>query len=188
MLRNSFTIQLPGWIGDFLDSRPDILPGMEDRMKMVIDLARRNIEENTGGPFAAAVFEIGTGRLISTGVNVVIAGKCSLAHAEMAALALAQASLGTHDLSSAGSTQYELVTSTEPCAMCLGAIPWSGVTRVVCGAREEDARRIGFNEGDKPADWPQLFQKRGIEVFRDVLRQQAGEVLQEYSRRGGMIY
>ena len=34
---------------------------------------------------------------------------------------------------------FELVTTTEPCAMCLGAIPWSGLSSVVCGARDQDA-------------------------------------------------
>ena len=41
----------------------------------------------------------------------------------------------------------EMVASTQPCAMCLGATPWSGIRRLVCGARDEDAEEIGFDEG-----------------------------------------
>jgi hypothetical protein len=33
-----------------------------------------------------------------------------------------------------------------------GAVPWSGVRRLACGARDEDASDIGFDEGPKMAD------------------------------------
>jgi tRNA(Arg) A34 adenosine deaminase TadA len=156
-------------------------------MRFVIELARRNIENRTGGPFGAAVFEAATGRLVSVGVNLVETSNCSIAHAEMLALTLAQQAVGTYDLGS-GQTAYELVTSTEPCAMCLGAIPWSGVRRVVCGAHGEDAGAIGFDEGAKPGDWAGELRRRGIEVVRDVLREEAQAVLQQYAAGGGLIY
>ena len=72
--------------------------------------------------------------------------------------------------------------------MCLGAVPWSGVTRLVCGARDEDARRVGFDEGAKPADWIGAMESRGIAVVRDVLRAEAVAVLDLYVARGGRIY
>jgi tRNA(Arg) A34 adenosine deaminase TadA len=72
--------------------------------------------------------------------------------------------------------------------MCLGAIPWSGIRSVVCGARDEDARSIGFDEGHKPPDWINSLDSRGISVVRDVLREQAKAVLLEYRERGGLIY
>jgi tRNA(Arg) A34 adenosine deaminase TadA len=83
---------------------------------------------------------------------------------------------------------HELVSSTEPCAMCLGAIPWSGVRGLVCGARDEDARAAGFDEGTKPANWAKALDERGIEVVRDVLRDEAREVLRSYVSGGGTIY
>ena len=124
-------------------------------------------------------------RLIAAGVNLVVPAHASIAHAEMIALTLAQQRLGTHDLSETG---CELATSTEPCAMCLGAIPWSGVTRLLCGARDEDARAVGFDEGAKPANWVQELTSRGIEVVRDVLRDEARAVLRDYKQSGGTIY
>jgi tRNA(Arg) A34 adenosine deaminase TadA len=155
-------------------------------MQFAIELARRNIEQRTGGPFGAAVFEADSGRLVSVGVNLVEASKCSIAHAEMIAITLAQRAVGHYDLGAAG--DYELATSTEPCAMCLGAIPWSGLRRVVCAAHGEDAAAIGFDEGAKPADWIGELQKRGIEVARGVLRDQARALLRQYARSGGLIY
>jgi len=72
--------------------------------------------------------------------------------------------------------------------MCLGAIPWSGVRRVVCGATGEDACAIGFDEGAKPADWVGELRKRGITVVRGVLQTEAQAVLRQYIERGGVIY
>ena len=95
---------------------------------------------------------------------------------------------GIFDLGGEGLPPYELVASTEPCAMCFGAIPWSGVRRLVCGAREEDARRIGFDEGPKTSDWVAALEQRGISVARDVYRDEAAAVLRYYVESGGMIY
>jgi tRNA(Arg) A34 adenosine deaminase TadA len=157
-------------------------------MKLVIALARRNIEHNTGGPFGAGIFERESGRLVAVGVNQVEVSNCSIAHAEMLAIALAQCATGSYDLGSREGLAYELVTSTEPCVMCLGAICWSGVRQVVCGARDEDAREIGFDEGPKPSDWVRSLESRGISVVTDVLREHAKAVLAEYQQGGGLIY
>jgi len=180
-------IRLPEWIGPLVAERRGGLTTVESRMRLVIDLSRANVEHRTGGPFGAAVFEANSGQLMGAGVNLVEASNCSLAHAEMVAIATAQQALGHYDLGG-GTITYELVTSTEPCAMCLGAIPWSGVRRVVCAARGEDACEIGFDEGAKPADWVGELRKRGIEVLRDVLREEAQAVLRQYAWTGGLTY
>ncbi|OHB78041.1 MAG: tRNA-specific adenosine deaminase [Planctomycetes bacterium RBG_16_55_9] len=181
-------LQLPDWVEHFLSSSEKIYPTAEDRMRLVIRLAQLNIERKTGGPFGAAIFECNSSRLISVGVNCVESLNCSIAHAEMLAIATAQRMIGSYDLGSQTSATYELVTSTEPCAMCLGAIPWSGVRSVVCGARDRDARAIGFDEGAKPHNWIRALEDRGIRVRRDVLREHAKAVLVEYVERGGLIY
>ena len=188
MIPDEFTIRLPDWVGPFLTEQSDVFATVEDRMRLVIDLALANVDHDLGGPFGAAVLDRDSGRLISVGVNRVIASNCSIAHAEMVALSLAQRALGSYDLGADGLPVCELVTSTEPCAMCLGAIPWSGVRRVICGARDEDARTIGFDEGHKPADWVGALEERGIDVVRDVLREAAAAVLMHYHDSGGVVY
>jgi len=180
-------IRLPEWIGAMVAERGVELTTVESWMRFVIELSRENIERRTGGPFGAAVFEAASGRVVGAGVNLVETSNCSMAHAEMVAIATAQQAVGHYDLGG-GTSVYELVTSAEPCAMCLGAIPWSGVRRVVCAARGEDACEIGFDEGAKPADWVGELRKRGIEVLRDVLREEAQAVLRQYARTGGLIY
>ena len=72
--------------------------------------------------------------------------------------------------------------------MCLGAVSWSGARRLVCGARDEDVRAIGFDEGPKPPDWIRELERRGISVVRDELRDEAAAVLRRYAEEGGIIY
>jgi tRNA(Arg) A34 adenosine deaminase TadA len=181
-------LRLPPWLTQQWAESRQPSGSVEDRMRFVISLARQNVERGTGGPFGAAVFEVETGRMLGVGVNVVLASNCSIAHAEMVALGLAQQTAGTHTLSSPRMRTTELVTSVEPCAMCLGAIPWSGVRRLVCGADGQDACEIGFDEGAKVADWVGVLRDRGIETTRHVLRDEARAVLQDYAARGGTIY
>jgi tRNA(Arg) A34 adenosine deaminase TadA len=164
------------------------MPDAHDRMQFVIELALANVMEKTGGPFGAAVFESTTGKLLSIGVNLVVSTNYSLAHAEMVALAHAQQAVGHFDLGAAGMPKLELVTSCEPCAMCYGAIPWSGVRKVLCGARARDAGAIGFDEGLKPRSWVAALKKRGIAVTRDLCRPDAVAVFQFYKQTGGHIY
>lgn len=184
-MRERVEIILPAWVGERAVS---YLPTRQDRMRYVIDLARRNVSHGTGGPFAAAVIATITGAVRSVGVNVVVAEANSTAHAEMVALQLAQADLGCHDLAVAPGGPYELVSSVEPCTMCLGAVVWSGVHTLVCGATDGDARAIGFDEGPKPPDWVEALQQRGMAVHREVLRPDAAGVLRAYADAGGPIY
>jgi tRNA(Arg) A34 adenosine deaminase TadA len=178
-------LHLPSWTSDLLAAAGGPWPTDDEQMGLVLRLASENIRHRTGGPFAAAVFTA-DGQLVSVGVNLVELGRASIAHAEIVAIALAGQATGTFDLSVQGSTT--LVASTEPCAMCLGAVPWSGVARLVCGAADADARRIGFEEGHKPDDWVQDLERRGIAVVRDVRRAEAAGVLDTYARSGGTIY
>ncbi|MCL6437593.1 MAG: nucleoside deaminase [Rubrobacteraceae bacterium] len=179
------TIELPEWMEEAAPGGL-LCPTREDRMRFVVALARENVHQKTGGPFGAAVFDRDSGRLIAPGVNLVYTANLSCAHAEIVALSVAQRILGSFDLGEGGS--LELVTSTEPCAMCFGGVIWSGVKSLVCGAREQDARAIGFDEGPKVPDWPEELSRRGISIARDVCRAEAASVLEEYAENGGVIY
>lgn len=184
---STIRFELPGWIRAYTQDLA-ILQDQDARMSFVIEASHRNVAERTGGPFAAAIFERDSGRLVSLGVNLVMTEGLSILHAEMVAFSLAQRKLNTYDLGAEGLPLHELVTSTEPCAMCLGAICWSGVHRLVIGARDEDARAIGFDEGPKMAErWSELH-RRGIEVVHDIQREKAAAVLSEYESAGGGIY
>jgi tRNA(Arg) A34 adenosine deaminase TadA len=184
---NSVEFHLPDWLPEY--AKPGtLIPDLEARMSFVIEASRLNVERDTGGPFAAAVFERDSGRLISLGVNLVVPQGLSMLHAEMTALALAQRQLGTFDLGEPGLPALELVSTTEPCVMCLGGIVWSGVRRVVVGARDADARSVGFDEGPKPDNWKAALEERDIEVICDLQREAAKQVLETYARLNKPVY
>ncbi|MBP7999135.1 MAG: nucleoside deaminase [Chloroflexi bacterium] len=179
-----FTLQLPSWVETFLPDPEQVYPTVEARMRLVIALSRQNVIQGTGGPFGAGIFNLDTGQLLAPGINLVIPTHSSVAHAEMVAFMIAQQVLGTFDLGGTGLPPFEIVASTEPCAMCFGAVPWSGVKSLVCGARGEDAEAVGFDEGPKVATWWQELEKRHIGVTRDVLREDAAAILSLYAQNG----
>ena len=112
-------------------------------MELAIELARRNVDHG-GGPFGATIVDSASGAVVAVGANWVVSQQSSLLHAEIGAIAFAQAALGSHTLAG---EMVDLVTSSEPCAQCLGATVWSGVRHLVCGAAASDAEAIGFDEG-----------------------------------------
>ncbi len=183
-----FEAILPSWLKEFFAEHSEALLSDSERMKFAIELARQNVINGTGGPFGAAVFERSSGNLVAVGVNLVVQSNCSHAHAEMLALAIAEHRLSSYTLNQPGFPGYELVSSSEPCAMCFGAIIWSGVTRLVCGASTIDAKHAGFDEGAKPEKWIAELENRGIEVATGICRNKACAVLQLYLDNGGVVY
>ena len=104
----------------------------------------------------------------------------------MVAISLAQRAINNWNLGH--ETNVQLVTSCEPCAMCFGAVPWSGVTSLVWGASKDDAEAAGFDEGDKPVNWVSSLENRGIRTRSDVLKKEAAAVLKKYAEKQGAIY
>ena len=160
----------------------------EARMGLAIALARENIDRAWGGPFGAAIFEATSGRLVSVGVNSVLRAANSLWHAEVMAIGMAHASSNLHTLGAPGMPAHELVTSCEPCAMCLGATLWSGVRSLVCGATRADAESLGFDEGPVWESSYAYLEARGIAVAREVQRADARAVFERYRASGGPVY
>ena len=180
-------VDYPAWVAGLVDW--DRRYGTdEEKMRLAIALSRANVEHETGGPFGALVLERDTGALVAVGMNSVVRlHNCTL-HGEMVAFMMAQRRLGTFSLSGQGMPAHELVTSCAPCAMCLGAILWSGVRRVVCGAAREDATRLHFEEGPVfPASY-QYLEARGVSIVHGVLRSDARAVLELYRAKSGKIY
>jgi tRNA(Arg) A34 adenosine deaminase TadA len=185
----SFELTLPGWADDALARAPQTFPDAAARMRWVIELSRTNFERDTGGPFAAAVFEEDTGRVVSIGVNRVVAGRCSSAHAEIMALSLAQRALGLHDLGGPGLPAHQLVVNWCPCAMCCGAICWSGVRSVViAGSGPEMETLTGFDEGPIHPAWQDELRRRGIAVSEDLLREESLEAFRQFATSGRAVY
>jgi tRNA(Arg) A34 adenosine deaminase TadA len=186
MFATQLQLTLPDWIKHAVDTHR-VYADDESRVALAIDLARKNVEANTGGPFGAVVFT-SEGRVVSVGVNRVIQESCSAAHAEMMAYMLAQTRLRRKRLNEGGE-KFVLATSAQPCCQCYGATVWAGIDELLIGARTEDVEALTeFDEGPLPADWIGELEKLGIAVKRDILRDRARDVLTLYAQSGGEHY
>lgn len=177
------TVTNPDWMAEL--APPDlVVPDPADRVRLAIRLALENVERGTGDPFGAAVFEAGTGRLVAAGVNRVLPLGNSVLHAEVVALMFAEARVGSHVLTA---PDHELVASCEPCAMCLGATYWSGVRRLAFASTGGDARAAGFDEGPASAESYAHLERAGVEVVRELCRDEGRRPLERYRELSGSV-
>ena len=176
-------IALPEWVDGVVDWTRSYRDD-EARMRLAVTLAAENVERGTGGPFGAVVVEETSGRVVSVGMNRVVPESNSMLHAEVLGLMMAQRRVGSYTLGAPGLPAHTLVSSCEPCAMCLGATLWSGVRRLVCGASREDAMRARFDEGPVFPESYRYLEARGIEIVRGVLSDEARAVLDRYAATG----
>ncbi len=185
----NYSVSLPQWVIEGNDSLPEFMPSLEQQMEAVIRFSRINFQNETGGPFAAGIFEKETGKRIIIGVNRVVPSNNSTAHAEMVTIAMAQSILKTFDLGGPEMPHYRLVVNARPCAMCFGSLAWSGIRSLAIAASGEQVESItGFDEGPIHPDWRSELEKRGIDVTTDVLAEKACEALREFAASGYPIY
>ena len=184
-----FAVSLPSWTKDELARLPEKFETPEQRMEAVIRFSALNIQHDTGGPFAAGVFNDETGELLVMGVNRVVPSHCSSAHAEVVALSLAQRKLEAFDLGGPDMPRYQLVVNWRPCAMCYGAVVWSGIRSLVIAGSDGQLEQItGFDEGPIHPQWKAELDRRGISVTEDVLKEQACDVFRTFRDSGKLVY
>ncbi|MEU7477724.1 nucleoside deaminase [Lentzea sp. NPDC042327] len=111
---------------------------MNAHLLATIDLATRNVAAG-GGPFGAMI--VRAGQVVATGVNQVTPTLDPTAHAEVVAIRAACRVLGDFKL-----TGCTLISSCEPCPLCLSAALWARVDRVVYAADRDDAAAAGFDD------------------------------------------
>lgn len=139
-------------------------------MQRAIDISRKGMESNDGGPFGAVVVK--DGKIIAEGNNRVTSSNDPTAHAEVVAIRNACKELNTFQLD--GCIIY---TSCEPCPMCLGAIYWARPDKMFYACTKEDAARIGFDDDfiykeinlniqDRSIPTQQMMNAEGNEVFK----------------------
>ena len=110
----------------------------EKWLRQCVDLAAQNVADG-GGPFGALI--VHEGIVISTGVNQVTPTLDPTAHAEVVEIRRACKALNTFRLDNC-----LLVSSCEPCPMCLSSALWARVSRVVYAADRHDAAKAGFDD------------------------------------------
>lgn len=156
----------------------------DDRIKEVMNKAiaqaQQTMNEDIGGPFGAAIIDA-EGKIIAVTSNSVLKDHDPTAHAEMNAIRMASAKLGTHDLS--GCT---LVTTAYPCPMCLGATIWANIKEVVYGCRPMDAEAIGFRD-----DFIYRYLKnpdKKVLSINEQYREECLTLFQEYKEKEKTLY
>ena len=93
-----------------------------------------------GGPFGAAILD-SEGNIVTVDSNTVLRDNDPTAHAEVNAIRSACKLLGTHDLSG-----YTLYATGYPCPMCMSAIIWANIKKVIYACPVQDAEQIGFRD------------------------------------------
>jgi tRNA(Arg) A34 adenosine deaminase TadA len=114
-----------------------------DFLRAAIRAAREGIAAGQS-PFGSVI--VRDSRVVAAAHNTVWRDIDPTAHAEVNNIRAAARALKTIDLS--GCTLY---STCEPCPMCLAAIHWAKISRVVFGAAIEDAAAAGFSELRVPA-------------------------------------
>src|SRR5215468_9074845 len=105
-------------------------------MRRAIELARKGVENNQGGPFGCVISK--DGRIVGEGWNEVTSTNDPTAHAEVVAIRAACRKLDSFQLD--GCVVY---TSCEPCPMCLGAIYWARPEAIFFAGTRDDAAAAG---------------------------------------------
>ncbi|MCA3648568.1 MAG: nucleoside deaminase [Methylobacterium sp.] len=155
-------------------------PDDEALLARAVQLSRLHMEEGAGGPFGA-VIATKDGRIIAEGWNGVTSGNDPTAHAEMVAIRRACAALGTFDLSG-----HVIYSSCEPCPMCLGAVYWARLERLVFANSRADAAAIGFDDARIYDEIPKPIEARLLPTVHRPSRE-ATAVFAEWLKKADRI-
>jgi len=129
----------------------------EDFLLRAIELANENISKG-GGPFGAVIVE--NGKIIAETGNKVRIINDPTAHAEVQAIRIAC------DLKQSFSLENcTIYSSCEPCPMCLGAIYWAKIPRLIFSANKQDAAKAGFDDKKIYDEINKKYSDRDIETI-----------------------
>lgn len=104
-----------------------------------VALSRTGMQSGSGGPFGCVIV-LGDA-IVGEGHNMVTSTNDPTAHAEVVAVRNACRHLQTFQLDNC-----DVYTSCEPCPMCLGALYWARVRRVIYANSRYEAAAIEFDD------------------------------------------
>jgi guanine deaminase len=144
-----------------------------------IELSRKNMSENVGGPFGAIITK--DGKIVAEGSNQVTSTNDPTAHAEMVAIRKACQALNTFDLRGC-----EIYSSCEPCPMCLSAIYWARLDKIYFANSRQDAANIGFDDDFIYQEIPKSLEARSVACVH-VSSTEAKSVFQDWINKSDRI-
>jgi guanine deaminase len=128
-------------------------------------------------PFGAIIVR-GT-EMVAATHNTVWRDTDPTAHAEVNCIRSAATALKRIDLSGC-----EMYSTCEPCPMCLSAIHWSKIDRVVYGATIADAVAAGFDELHVDAKRLAEMGKSPLKVEGGLLREECARLFELWKKTG----
>jgi len=108
-------------------------------LERAIQLAKKHSASGHNGPFGAVIVK--DGQIVGEGWNQVVSSNDPTAHAEVMAIRDACAHLGTFQLK-----DCTIYCSCRPCPMCLSAIYWARMSKIIYATTSDDAARAGFDD------------------------------------------
>lgn len=147
-----------------------------EAMREAIRICREGIVAGQT-PFGSVI--VYEGQIVAARHNSVWRDLDPTAHAEVNAIRATATTRRSIDLS--GCTLY---STCEPCPMCLAAIHWARIDRVVFGATITDAASAGFHELPVGAEQLAELGKSPLRVEGGVLREYCTALFEEWSSAG----
>jgi guanine deaminase len=135
-------------------------------MRRAAALALEKMQGGSGGPFGALI--VRGGEVVAEGWNAVTILNDPTAHAEVMAIREACRRLGTFSL-----PDCEIVTSCEPCPMCLGAIYWARLKHIYYANTRREAAAAGFDDAAIYDEMPKLPEARSVPSTRLLVAESA---------------
>lgn len=144
----------------------------KEYMQMAIELSKKAYY-----PYGAILVKDGV--IIGRSDADTPVSKSGFSHAELRAIEDAMDHLGGY-LCAEGGQGVTLYSSCEPCAMCMGAILYTGIERLVYGATLEDSKECVNDILAKAKDVANTCPNRKIEIVAEVEREEAVKVLKRW--------
>ena len=144
-------------------------------LRQAIAIAREGVQRDRGGPFGAVIVK--DGKILGQGNNGVTSTNDPTAHAEVTAIRHACQQI--EDFQLPGATIY---SSCEPCPMCLAAIYWARLDRVVYACTRTDAADIGFDDAHIYKEIPLQNEERSIQIDT-MLRNEGLEAFDDWKTK-----
>jgi guanine deaminase len=150
-------------------------------MKRAIELsAKTSLVDNAGGVFGCVI--VRDGEILGEGANRVVAENDPTWHGEMEAIRAACKKEGSFKLKNA-----TLITSAEPCPMCMAAIYWAGIERVVYASTNGDALEYGdFDDSMIYRELAKPVNQRSVKC-EQIMREEAVEVWKKYKAKADRV-
>ncbi len=138
-------------------------------MRLAIEAA------NESGTAYGAVIVNQEGNVVAKRGNTVKPDHDATCHAEMNALRT------THKISKSASLEgYTLITTVEPCSMCLAASLWSQIGTIVFGAGVEDVLNAGGDQIALPSEKLNQSSPKPLKLEGGVLHNECVELVNQH--------